>query len=88
MVNYRNAFVLTNLQVTDGPPPPDHIVITYLAHDDHVGTVLLQEGEGLPLPEVEPVGKHDVEAELRHVNVTLCYMVTVRSCDKLWFTLT
>ena len=45
----------------------------YLAHDDHVGTVLLQEGEGLPLTEVEPVGKHDVEAELRchSVNITL-----------------
>ena len=36
---------------------------SYLPHDDGVGKVVLQEGEGLPLPDGEPVGEHDVEAE-------------------------
>ena len=36
---------------------------SYLPHDGGVGKVVLQEGEGLPLPDVEPVGEHDVEAE-------------------------
>ena len=35
----------------------------YLPHDDGVGKVVLPEGEGLPLPDGEPVGEHDVEAE-------------------------
>ena len=38
-------------------------LISYLPHDDGVREVVLQEGEGLPLPDVEPVGEHDVEAK-------------------------
>ena len=38
-------------------------LISYLAHDDGVREVVLQECEGLPLPDVEPIGEHDVEAD-------------------------
>ena len=39
------------------------MILTNLPHDDGVGEVVLKEGEGFPLPDVEPVGEHDVEAE-------------------------
>ena len=47
-------------------------LISYLPHDDGVREVVLQEGEGLPLPDVEPVGEHDVEAEQKSSGNEFC----------------